>query len=160
MTVAKHLVRAFVLPGCFLLCLSVYGQTPVAGANWLRVQQLPLHTKIRVNADRKGRVCFLDSVDDEHLSCSTGGAAKTPSYTYSRSEIKSIQLTHYVRSTLLGTAIGASAGAVIGFASYEDSTGNTNRGAAAGGGALLFGLIGAVTGAVTDFTRGPTVYRR
>jgi hypothetical protein len=160
MTFAKPLVRAFVPSGFFMLCLSAYGQTQAAGANWQRVQQLPLHTQIHVKADNKGRICSIDSVDDGHLSCSTGGVVKTRHYTYQRSEIKSIKLPHYVRSTLLGTTIGAGAGAIIGFVGAKNASDPSSSGAAAGGAAVFFGVIGAVIGAVTDVTRGPTVYRR
>jgi hypothetical protein len=154
------MVCPFVPSVCFMLCLSAYGQTQAAGANWQRVQQLPLHTQIHIKADSKDRVCSIDTVDEGHLSCSTGGVVKGRHYTYQRSEIKSIKLPHYVRSTLLATAIGASAGAITGFEASKNSSEYSSQAVAAGGGAVFFGVIGAVIGAVTDFTLGPTVYRR
>ena len=162
MTSARRLVRILLPSGYFMLCLVAHGQTPAAGTNWQRVQQLPLHTQIHVKADSKSRACLIESVDESHLSCSTGGLAKAHQYIYQRSDIRSVKLAHYVRSTLLGTAIGASAGAITGaVAGKNASERNSSRdAAAAGGGALFFGVIGAIYGAVTDFSRGPTVYRR
>jgi hypothetical protein len=162
MNSAKRFVRAFVPSGCFMFCLAAYGQTPAAGENWQRLIQLPLHTQIHVKADSKGRACSLDSVDEGHLSCSTAGLAKSRHYNYQRADIKSIRLAHYVRSTLLGTAIGAGAGAILGVVAAENASEkpSPNAAAAGGGGAVLFGVIGAVIGAITDFGGGPTVYRR
>ena len=52
---------------------SVVGASPAVAENdWQRVMKLPVHTKVHIDADRKGRTCLIDAVDDVSLTCSSG----------------------------------------------------------------------------------------
>jgi hypothetical protein len=120
-----------------------------AASDWQRVERVPLHTKVHVDADKKGRTCLLDSVNDQSLTCTSGHTGRT----FSRAEIKSVKLTRYGWSTLGGLAIGLGVGGAIAATGPSDSIA---RGAAGG----LCIVAGAVVGGMTDMFRGPVVYRR
>ncbi|MGD0649198.1 MAG: hypothetical protein ABR971_14520, partial [Acidobacteriaceae bacterium] len=83
-----------------------------------------------------------------------------------RAEVKSVKLTRYGRSTLVGLGIGLGVGAGVGaIAGHAQEQPNdffpglsTEAYAAVGGSAGA--IAGAAIGAPTDFLRGPTVYRR
>jgi hypothetical protein len=144
---------------CLLTSVAALGQAP-AGSNWQRVQQLPPHAKVHVSADHKSRVCVIDSVDEDKLTCSTGRVVATSHYTFTRSEIKSIKVTRYLVSTAVGAGIGGGVGAAAGAAAFSGNGSLVHGGQAAavlGGG---FAFVGGVIGLTTDFVRGPTVYRR
>lgn len=154
----------FVIPVFCAVFVSAHlmAQAPVGGADWKRVEQLPLHTKVHVSSDKMGRVCMVDSVDEGSLTCSAGHVVNTAHYTFSRAEIKSIKVTRYVLSTIGGAGIGAGVGAIIGAAGTQgdnDRIGIT-RGQVVGIVTLIGGVVGAAIGGPTDFLRGPTVYRR
>jgi hypothetical protein len=140
---------------------SLSAQAP-AGANWQRVEQLPPHTRVHVSSDKMGRVCNVDSVDETSLTCSSGRVVNTAHYTFPRAEIKSIKVTRYVLSKVVGAGIGLGAGAIIGAGSVKGKVPGpgATSGEIVGILTLAGGVIGAVVGGPTDFLRGPTVYRR
>jgi len=154
---------ARVLPiSLFLLASLAQGQAPAAGSNWQRVQQLPLHTRVHVSADGKSRLCSIDKVDETQLTCSAGRVVETSHFTFQRGDIKTIKVSHQMRSTLVGAGVGAAAGAIIGVAINGGSNqfihfSNAEVGAV---GAIILAVPGAFIGLATDFTRSPTVYRR
>jgi hypothetical protein len=154
----------FVTSACCVFAAStgLLGQAPTAGSNWQRVEQLPLHTHVHIASDKMGRVCAVDSVDEESLSCSAGRLVNTAHYTFPRGEIKSIKVTRYVLSTVGGAGIGAGVGVVIGAAatSGKNSTIGITRGQVVGIVAGIGGIAGAVICGPTDLLRGPTIYRR
>ncbi len=154
----------FVISASCVLTVStgLPAQTPAAGSNWQRVQQLPLHMHVHVSSDKMGRVCEIDSVDEESLTCSSGRVVNTARYTFPRGEIKSIKVTRYVLSAVGGAGIGGGAGLIIGAAATQgkNSTIGATRGEVIGIFGLAGGVIGAVVGGPTDFLRGPTIYRR
>lgn len=141
---------------------SLAAQAPAAGASWERLKILPVHTRVHVATDRKSQVCVIDLVDDATLRCSKGPSQ----YSFLRAEVKSVKLTRYTRSTLVGLGIGLGVGAGVGaIAGHTQEKPNdffpglATEAVAAIGGAV--GLIaGGAIGGPTDFTRGPTVYRR
>ncbi len=150
----------FLLPVAALCVLGLssagFGQSrsgaasPAGATNdWQRVKQLPLHTKVHIDADKKGRTCTIDAVDDESLTCSSGHKGKT----FARAEIKSVTLTRYGWSTLAGLGMGLGIGAAIAATGPSDSLG---RGGAAG---IVLIAMPVITG-TTDMLRGPVVYRR
>jgi hypothetical protein len=133
-----------------------------ADANWDRLKHLPPHMRVHVAADKQNKVCVIDLVDDETLRCSKGSSQ----YSFPRAEVKSVKRARTGRSALVGLGIGLGAGAGIGAAighSKEQPNdffpGLSTEAFAAIGGAV--GLIaGGAIGGPTDFTRGPTLYRR
>jgi hypothetical protein len=145
---------------CLLAAVGVLAQAPAAGSNWQRVQQLPLHTKVHVSADSKGRVCTIDSVTDELLTCTSGHVVGSSHYTFQRAEIKSIKVTRYTLSALAGAGIGAGVGAGIGAGVGASGDGFFTKSQAAGVCAAIGVIPGALVGWGTDFAKGPTVYRR
>jgi hypothetical protein len=132
------------------------------GGSWDRVRHLPAGTRVHVAADNQSKTCALDLVDDATLRCSKG----TSQYSFARAEVKSVKLTRYGRSTLVGLGIGLGVGAGVGaIAGHAQEKPNdffpglsTEAYAAIGGTAGL--VAGGVIGRLTDFTRGPTVYLR
>jgi hypothetical protein len=144
-----------------LLCSCACGQATPAATNWQQLQQIPLHTRVHVSADKMSRTCSIDSVTDENLTCS--GSVTNGHYTFPRAEVKSVKVTRYGISAVGGTAIGAGAGFLFGVAAAHGSQGSftiVSNQAVWG----IFTAIGAVVGALIagplDLFRGPTVYRR
>jgi hypothetical protein len=129
---------------------TVVGASPATAENdWQRVKQLPLHTKVHIDADKKGRTCLIDAVDEMSLTCSSGHKGSS----FPRTEIKSVKLTRYGWSTLAGLGIGIGIGTAIAATGPNDSLW---RGGAAGAVVIAMPVI---TG-TTDMLRGPVVYRR
>ena len=125
--------------------------TPPAGSNWQRVQAIPMGTSIRLDAGKRHQSCVLSAVDAESLTCVHG-----KSLTFARSEIRTIKISHRVRSALIAAAIGAGAGA--GIMEATDKPDSWFHGAVVGIGAVIGAAIGAPIGALTDFAHS-TVYR-
>jgi len=125
--------------------------TPPAGSNWQRVQALPIGTSIRLDAGKRHQSCILSAIDADSLTCVHG-----KSLTFARSEIRTIKISHRVRSALIAAAIGAGAGA--GIMEAADKPGSWFHGAVVGVGAVIGVAIGAPIGALTDFAHS-TVYR-
>jgi len=153
----RCLLLAAVVCG-FGLSLNGFAQSTAVMSDWLRVKQLPLHTKVHLSTDKGGKTCLVNEVDDASLTCSSGHSGAS----YPRAEIKSIKLTRYAVSTIGGAAIGAGVGAGIGAAIGSHPTHPIVNDTAirVGIGAVAGGLGGAAVGAVTDMFRGPLVYRR
>ncbi len=129
---------------------SVVGASPAVAENdWQRVMKLPVHTKVHIDADRKGRTCLIDAVDDVSLTCSSGHKGSS----FPRMEIKSVKLTRYGWSTLAGLGMGLGIGAAIAATGPTDSLW---RGGVAGGVLIAMPVIAGTT----DMLRGPVVYRR
>lgn len=137
---------------------------PTAGSSWKQVEALPDGTKIHITTDHGGRTCLVFAVSDDALTCRdhAGNAGRV----IPRAEIRHIKLTQYLRSTLVGAAIGGGTGAASGVViAHKDSCRS---------GALcipftsllavVVGTLGAAAGAGvgygTDFTRGSTIYTR
>lgn len=148
-----------------LLCgasASLAAQAPSLDAGWDRVRHLPAGTRVHVAGDKQSKTCALDLVDDATLRCSKGNSQ----YSFVRAEVKSVKLTRYTRSTLVGMGIGlgvgAGVGAIVGHAQEKPDDffpGLSTEACAAVGGAVGL-LAGGAIGGPTDFLRGPTVYRR
>jgi hypothetical protein len=150
----RKLLVVFLL-GCTLCTASrAQTQTPDAGPSWQRLQGLPSGLGISVKARGGSGNCAFKSASEAELVCaSSNGTLRT----FQRADIKRVRLRHRGRSTLVGLAIGATAGAVAGAATCK-------KGDIVGPGAcaVVLGvpgaLIGALVGASTDFTHS-TVYR-
>jgi hypothetical protein len=153
-------------------CLPAIAQESPVGLNaWSHVQQLPVHSKVRIKSDQKTVACLVDSVNEEQLMCSHSQAANAEHYEFRRAEIRTIKLSRRFHSALLGLAlgagVGAGAGAGIGTAinssdkgSYLHTSGGKSAGAGAAVGVIIGGSLGALVGYTEDFFAGPLVYRR
>ena len=143
---------------------------PPAGANWQSVKVIPLHNKIHIAADSKGRKCNFVAADDESLTCSAGSSATAKKFTYARADVRSVKLTRYTASTLAGMGIGLGAGLAVGavIGHVEDPPepnqfldfSSLGRGLITGVGGIVGFAAGGTIGGPTDFLRGPTIYRR
>jgi hypothetical protein len=147
-----------------LLCgaSASLAQALASDPGWDRLKHLPAHTRVHVAGDKQSKTCAIDLVDDATLRCSKGNSQ----YSFTRAEVKSVKLTRYMRSTLVGMGIGLAAGAgvgaIVGHAQEKPNDFfpglSTEAYAAVGGAAGL--VAGGAIGGPTDFMRGPTVYRR
>jgi len=141
---------------------SLAAQAPSGDAGWDRVRHLPAGSHVHVAGDKLSKTCALDLVDEATLRCSKGSSQ----YSFPRDEVKSVKLTRYTRSTLVGLGIGLGAGAGIGAIAghAQEQPGDFFPGLTTGAYAVVGGAVGAIAGAAiggpTDFLRGPTVYRR
>jgi hypothetical protein len=150
-----------ILPAAAALCVlglswsgmaqssAVVATPAVAENDWHRVTRLPVHTKVHIDGDKKGRTCLIDAVDDVSLTCSSGDKGSS----FSRTEIKSVKLTRYKWSTLAGLGMGFGIGAAVAATGPKDSLW---RGGVAGGVVIAMPVIAGTT----DMLRGPVVYRR
>ena len=141
---------------------SLAAQGPSGDAGWERVRHLQAGSHVHVAGDKQSKTCTLDLVDEATLRCSKGSSQ----YSFLRVEVKSVKLTRYGRSTLVGLGIGlgvgAGVGAIVGHAQEKPDDffpGLSTEACAAIGGAVG-AIAGGVVGRLTDFTRGPTVYLR
>jgi hypothetical protein len=158
-------MRAFLLTMALLLpALSAPAQQPAqqpaqppTGSNWQHVQALPVGASINVKARRSHTGCTLKNVDADTLTCTHG-----KDIVFQRADILTIQISRRGRSALIGLAIGGGAGAAIGYATSSScSSGELcilPRGGVVAFNGVLFGIAGAITGALTDFAKS-TVYR-
>jgi hypothetical protein len=132
-------------------------QTPPAGSNWQHVQALPIGASLDIKAKKSHLTCKLKSVDDDSLTCAQG-----KDIVLQRMDILTIKIPRRGRSTLIGTAIGGGTGALIGFGIGTSGPGwfgnNAFRGPVTAVFAAMGGVVGAATGAISDFTRS-TVYK-
>jgi hypothetical protein len=138
------------------------------GNSWPHLSALPGGTRIHVSSDKKSHTCYFQSADDASLVCS-GKHGGGKSYSFPRSEVRSVKLTRYTVSTLAGMGIGAGAGFGIGAAAGQAVAPKTNSSfdfssldreaiTLLGG---VFGFIaGGAVGGPADFLRGPVVYFR
>jgi hypothetical protein len=138
--------------------VSLAGQT----SDWERLRRLAAGTRVHVATDNRSKTCSVDLIDEATLRCSKGASQ----YSFLRADVKSVKLTRYGRSTLVGLGIGLGAGAGVGAAAghAQEKPGDLFPGlsteAYAAIGAAAGALAGAAIGGPTDFLRGPTVYRR
>ena len=130
---------------------------PPAGSNWQHVQMLPVGASINVKARTSHTSCTLKSVDADTLTCTHG-----KDIVFQRADILSIQISRRGRSALIGLAAGGGAGALLGYAATSSCKPGElcilPRGGVATVFGVTFGLIGAITGGLTDFAKS-TVYR-
>jgi hypothetical protein len=117
-------------------------------ANWVNLKQLPPAQQIRVVLnDAKSYAGQLHSVSDEHLVIRTGRREQTferPNILRVSSQGKS----HRSRNALIGLAVGAGTGVVIGVASPELGQGKCAQGSCTNTESpAVAGFVGAVAGA-------------
>ncbi len=130
---------------------------PPAGSNWQHVQMLPIGASINVKARTSHVSCTLKSVDADSLTCTHG-----KDVVFQRADILTIQISRRGRSALIGLAAGGGVGALLGYATTSSCKPGDlciiPRGGVAAFTGVTFGLIGVITGGLTDFAKS-TVYR-
>ena len=152
------LFRSFFMPGVVLaftfMAAMLHAQTaPVS--SWARVQALKPGTKILLKATSRHGSCVVKRIDADSITCASGDHAVV-----ARTEVTEIKMPHRGRSALIGLGAGAGIGAIVGAATTNDSGQLVivSKGAAATVFGVLFGVVGALIGALTDFAR-TTLYR-
>lgn len=155
--------------------VSASAQTLTQGSvhalgDWHSVQALSAQTRVRITRGRKKTTCFIDSVSDDRLTCSSSSSMGSTQAEYAKEEIKEIKLTNRTRSAVGGAALGAGIGAGVGAAigavvnSVDQSSYlHVSSGKATGVGAVIGVLSGAIAGAALghskDWFAGPVIYR-
>jgi hypothetical protein len=82
--------------------VSLAGQT----SDWERLRRLAAGTRVHVATDNRSKTCSVDLIDEATLRCSKGASQ----YSFLRADVKSVKLTRYGRSTLVGLGIGLGGG--------------------------------------------------
>ena len=153
-------MRLMLLALALVPSLAVTAQQPTAsgtapsGSGWQRVQALRAGTSINVKAKTGHASCKVKTVDPDSLTCTHG-----KDLVFQRTDIQTVKVPHRGRSALVGLAIGGGGGAIVG----AIAAGPCSNFCIVGRGdvALIFGVgvgaVGAITGALTDFTRS-TIY--
>ncbi len=136
--------------------------TPAIADSWHNLSAIAPHTHIHVAADHGGSTCYFIAADDQNLICGHKNGSEKGRHVFPRTDVKSVKLTRYGVSTLGGLAIGAGAGAAIGFAAIRPQPNEflDFSGVARAVCAVVGGLGGTAVGASTDMFRGPVIYRR
>jgi hypothetical protein len=146
------------LPSCAQAPAQQATYTPPPPQSWEALGNVPEGTKVHVTADHSHRTCKVVSVEKTQFVC-IGGTFSDVTYTFPRPEIRHIKLVRHERSAWTGVLIGGVSGAMAGdliSRAHDDAYADLSGAA----GFIVFGGIGAVVGATTDFTRGPVVYSR
>lgn len=127
--------------------------------NWNNVQRLPIETKIKVQL-KSGRTfghCFVAAVSDDTLTCDIRAGRRFGTWSrervYPRDNVKAVFHVH--NGPLIGAAVGAGTGAILGA-----TKASCCRGANALIGAGLMAMPGIVIGTMADpFFHGRAIYR-
>jgi hypothetical protein len=154
----RSLFLALSLLACTLPGHTQQTATPPAGSNWQHVQVLPLGISIHVNAQKRHSLCTLKAIDADTLTCDRDTGTGTKELIFQRPEIKNIKLARRGRSAVLGGAIGAGTGGLIGGIVDIHSSYFAVHGAFALIYAFAGAFAGAPTGYLTDFSAS-TIYR-
>ena len=143
-----------------LFALGLAAQTP----DWNNVKSIAPATQILIARAGSSAVRGeLQSVSDDSISINaSSGQQSVPRGQVARLSVR--KKGNRGRHALIGLVIGAGAGAVVGAASYSSCNGfciiNPSRGALAGAGAAVGGLLGAGVGALLPSGGWREVYRQ
>jgi hypothetical protein len=133
--------------------------TPDMGDTWHNLVGLAPHSQMHVSADDGGKTCYLIAVDEQSLTCGRKDGGPKGQRVFPRAGVKSVKLTRYAVSTVVGAGIGAGVGAAIGFGATQNPNGWFN-GPVRGVVTVVGAGVGALVCGPGDAFRGPTVYRR
>ena len=121
---------------------------------------MPANANLHLSLRGNSAGCRLSSADDTSLTCAGHNGAKTD--IFQRSDIRKVVIPHRGRSALIGLGIGAAVGFIVGAASGDSCKPQDiicfSRGETGALGAVVFAPIGALVGALTDFSHS-TIYR-
>jgi len=141
----------------FATTLSATAQqvSPAPGkSDWARVQSISPENDLRVKTPTASNYCELKSVDAETLTCTRDGQ----DLVFKRAEVKSVKVSHRMRSTWIGVGIGYLGTVLIGAAAYHGNYESFQAGAVIWLLSLVVAGLGAIVGHFSDFT-GHTVYQ-
>jgi hypothetical protein len=157
------LFTALLLPEFSVVTVA---QTPipssVASTGWVAVRALPAQTRIRITPKTGDSVtCFVDSVTDDRLSCSSSPSQTGAHSVFARDEVRDVRLTsggHTAVYAVFGALGFGGVGAGIGLA-IGGATSAKPALVGAAGGVAVGALIGAAFGHAFGKTKGSLVYR-
>lgn len=154
------------LPLGLVLCAtsaSAASAKSAPSADWHSVQALPAQTRVRIVSDTKIQTCFLDSVSNDRIACSSKPSHSGSHYEFAREQVKNIRLTgHFSTAAAIVTAAAfTGAGAAIG-ATQDKGISNSAKPIAVGaaGGLGVGVVVGLIVGHTYGETRGSIVYSR
>ena len=127
-------------------------------SDWQVVKNLAPGTQISVQVGRFAPAlkCHLEDVTDDSLTCAQGWPFPMRAITYTRERIRAVRVAH--NTALIGLAVGAGTGFVIGLA--QDPRPGLGRGGDAVVSAGLLGLLGAGLGGIlSPLFPGRVIYR-
>ncbi len=148
-----------------LLCA---GYSPAASAQapsgeWHSVQALPAQTLVRITASGRTESCFIESVSDDRIACSSLPSHSGTHHEFSRDQVTTVRLTGHFSAgaAVLTAAAFTAAGAGIG---ATQGKGITTTAKPIGVGAVAGLGVGAVTGVIVGRafgkSHGSIIYRR
>ena len=153
----KHIRAVAVL---FVFTLEAAAQSPAQ--NWNNIKALPAGTSVRISVGARTVRGQVQGVTDDSLVVGSGkGQERFTRQEVMRASVK--KQGHRGRHTLIGLGAGAAIGGVIGAAGHSDCTGPLfcdSRGADAGLGAFVFGIVGTAVGALIPTGGWREVYKR
>lgn len=152
------MIGSVVVCACPVFAQQALPPAPQPQAGWDSVETLPVGTSLRLKTTRARLSCSFHGADADTLACGSGS--------FRRTEVKTIQRPHRLRSTLVAGVIGTAAGAVTGYAAAGSHQCSTNtfclnfvsRADIAAVGAGIGAIVALPIGYFTDFTRS-TVYK-
>lgn len=131
--------------------------------NWNTVKALTTGTDVRITAGSRTVRGKIDRITDDTLVVTSGKGQEM----FTQQEITLVTLrgeSHRRRNALIGLGVGAAAGAIVGAVSYSKCTGfciiDPSRGALMAGGAIVFGGVGALTGALIPGRGWRDIYKK
>lgn len=141
-----------------LVTLAASSWAQKQNSDWQVVKNLAPGTQISVQVGRFAPVlkCHLEDVTDDELTCALGWPVPMRAITYARNRIRAVRVAH--NTALIGLAVGAGTGFVIGLA--QDPRPGLGRGGDAVISAGLLGLLGAGLGGIlSPLFPGRVIYR-
>ena len=149
----QHLRAAAVL---FVFALAASGQSPAQ--NWNNVKALAAGTPVRVSVGSHNVRGSVQAVTDDSLAVDSGKGQQV----FTRQEVMRVSVkkqSRRGRNALIGLGAGAAVGAAAGAADHSDGSFLFSRGQEVGLGAVVFGVIGTVAGALFPTGGWREVYR-
>lgn len=162
---ARYASRLRVALGLMLCATSASAASAKAApsADWSSVQALPAQTRLRIVTDTNIQTCFLDSVSNDRIACSSKPTHSGSHYEFAREKVKNIRLSGHFSSTaaIVTAASFTGAGAAIGATQDKGITNSAKPVAVGAAGGLGVGVVvGLIVGHTYGGTRGSIVYNR
>ena len=153
------------LPLALSLCVGCASAASAQGpsSDWHSVQALPSQTLVRITAGGNTATCFIESVSDDRIACSTRPSHSGSHHEFTRDKVTAIRLTgHFSPGAAVITAAGfTAAGAGIGATQTRGySTSAKPIGVGAAGGLGVGVVVGYFVGHSFGSSHGAIIYRR
>lgn len=132
-------------------------------SDWHSVEALPSQTLVRITASGNTATCFIDSVSDDRIACSSQSSHSGTHNEFARDQVTTVRLTgHFSGGAAVITAAAfTAAGAGIGATQTKGfSTPAKPIGVGAAGGLGVGVIAGALVARAAGKSHGTIIYRR